>query len=193
MSIYRKYEWWYRGIHFFYEQEWPDDWIRILREAPHDIKEVRKYHFYVFNDPFENQFTEFLENILEMGSNFVELNTSKDQLEYLLAFCQYLNYYHERGEYPKYPMETLIDKGGDCEDTAIFMARVAYLLDYDYAFLDFPRHADLGIVPKYSGEFYGTYWKHNGKKYFYVSCNGKGCEIGNYNGEFGNLEDLHTL
>ncbi len=54
----------------------------------------------------------------------------KDYLDYLLAFTQYIQYqtdeeYMGYSEYWKFPLETLYDEGGDCEDTSILFAALA--------------------------------------------------------------------
>jgi hypothetical protein len=43
----------------------------------------------------------------------------------------------------------------------------------------------LGIAACYDGEFKGTYWKKEGKKYYFTSCNEKGFQIGEYPNKWG--------
>jgi hypothetical protein len=45
-------------------------------------------------------------------------------------------------EYPRYPIETLVDKGGDCEDTAILAASIIRGMGYGVVLLVFPKTAD---------------------------------------------------
>ena len=52
-------------------------------------------------------------------------------LDYILAFTQYIKYeYDEEAmsveEYWKFPLETLYDQGGDCEDTSILFIAIAH-------------------------------------------------------------------
>ncbi len=76
---------------------------------------------------------------------------AKDYLGYLLAFTQYIPYQTDEecmgySEYWKFPLETLFDEGGDCEDTSILFAALAIEsmkrldLDYDVALQILPGH-----------------------------------------------------
>jgi len=49
-------------------------------------------------------------------------------------------------EYPKYPLETLMEQCGDCEDQAILLAALLKLMGYAVALLVFPTHVALGIA-----------------------------------------------
>ena len=54
-----------------------------------------------------------------------------DFLGYLLAFTQYIEYQSDEEymgvtEYWKFPLETLYDQGGDCEDTSILFVAIAH-------------------------------------------------------------------
>ncbi len=75
----------------------------------------------------------------------------KDYLNYLLAFTQYIPYqtdeeYMGYSEYWKFPLETLFDNGGDCEDTSILFVALAHEsmeklgFDYDVALQILPGH-----------------------------------------------------
>ena len=61
-------------------------------------------------------------------------------------------------EYPRYPVETLFDRGGDCEDTSILTATILYEMGYDVALLilEDDNHCAIGIS---GGEgVFGTYY-----------------------------------
>lgn len=115
-------------------------------------------------------------------------------LRYCLAFSQSVAYATERGEYPRYPSETIMDGHGDCEDSAILFGGFARALDYECAFLLLGRsgflgfggwaHLDVGVVPSFPGEFEGQYYEFGGKRYYYCSCNGRGQPIGDIPEEF---------
>jgi hypothetical protein len=49
-------------------------------------------------------------------------------------------------EYPKYPLETLVEKQGDCEDQAILAAALLTCMGYKVALLILPPHVALGIA-----------------------------------------------
>lgn len=66
----------------------------------------------------------------------------------------------------RYPIETLIERTGDCEDTAILYASLAKALGADVALLLMADHVAIGLA----GNFSGTYYAFNGKKYFYLEA-----------------------
>ncbi len=49
-------------------------------------------------------------------------------------------------EYPKFPLETLVEKKGDCEDQSILAAALLAAMGYDVALLILPIHVALGVA-----------------------------------------------
>ena len=79
-------------------------------------------------------------------------------------------------EYPRYPLETLFERGGDCEDTSILLAALLTEMGYDVALLLFEDydHIGLGInmPPEYT--MYGNSWIHDDdRRYWYLDTLGK--------------------
>jgi len=79
-------------------------------------------------------------------------------------------------EYPRYPIETLVDNGGDCEDTAILAAALIDAMGYGVVLLRFPTHMAVGV--KGSDSLYGTYWTYQDQRYYYLETTGANWEIG---------------
>lgn len=75
-------------------------------------------------------------------------------------------------EYPKYPVEMLVDGRGDCEDAAILMAGLLDALGYDTVLLRYSDHMALGIrmneFNPYYAKYTPEYFEHGGKHYYYV-------------------------
>ena len=74
-------------------------------------------------------------------------------------------------EYPKYPIETLKEKEGDCEDSSILIGALLKLLGYEAVLVNFPAlsdeeagHMGLGVAGDYSGASY-TY---EDTQYYYL-------------------------
>jgi hypothetical protein len=79
--------------------------------------------------------------------------------------------------YPRYPLETLFDQGGDSQDTSILAAALLRRLDYDVVLFsyDSPKHMAVGVnIPGSLG--YG--WEFQAKRYFYLETTGEGLLIG---------------
>jgi len=113
-----------------------------------------------------------------------------DVASFILAFVQSLDYSNDPNgrEYPRYPAETLVDGGGDCEDTAALFASLvqcsavnidAVLLMYDYP--DQNGHMAAGIAGAYSGH---TERDQNGQEYYYCETTGEHFAVGQFPADF---------
>ena len=120
-----------------------------------------------------------------------------ETVNFAVAFGQSLPYTSDTvttsyDEYPRYPIETLVDNGGDCEDTSILMAAILYEMGYGVVLLSLPGHMAVGVLGGKGVD--GTYWEHNGKKYFYLETTGEGRGIGEippgYEGERAYIYDI---
>lgn len=116
---------------------------------------------------------------------------SRGRTEMVLRFVQSLTYTRDfdmspYGEYPRYPVETLFDQGGDCEDTSILLAAILIEMDCDVALLFFDEFDHMGLsiyFPEEAGiKMYGNSWIHddNGdgygdegeRRYWYLDTSG---------------------
>lgn len=80
-------------------------------------------------------------------------------------------------EYPRYPIETLYEQQGDCEDTSILMAALLKELGYEVGFLHLPGH--LAVVLRTAGDYSGgDYYEIDGRRYLYIESTGSGWNIG---------------
>lgn len=73
-----------------------------------------------------------------------------DAVSFILAFVQSLPNTSNSittgyDEYTRFPLETLVDGGGDCEDTSILFITLIRILGYDSVFIDLPRHLAVGL------------------------------------------------
>jgi len=108
--------------------------------------------------------------------------TEKEKVNFVISFVQSLPYTEDDvttpwNEYPRYPIETLFDRGGDCEDTSILVAALLDRLGYDVALLIllYEDHAAVGVSIE---GVYGSYYEHEGEKYFYLETTGDDWTIG---------------
>ena len=79
-------------------------------------------------------------------------------------------------DFPKYPLETLYDYGGDCEDTSFLLAAIFKELNYGCCLIAYDDHLAVGI--KGSNDMPGAYFEKDGVKYYYVETTGENWEIG---------------
>lgn len=100
----------------------------------------------------------------------------------VVAFVQSLPYISdldENGEaydYPKYPIETLMEGGGDCEDSTILLATMLKELGYGVAVIHYPGHILLGIAG--SNEESGLYFTVDGTNYYIMETTYPGWKWG---------------
>lgn len=122
------------------------------------------------------------------------IDRDREPVEFAIDAVQTLPYVPESvtadaDEYIKYPAETLVDGGGDCEDSAILLASVLQASPYaqDCALIHPPYHMGLGIA---GDEYGGTFYPYQGARYFYVETTGSGWEIGQLPEEYANTSAL---
>lgn len=116
----------------------------------------------------------------KLASSFMDkaAGSSKDKIEFVASFVQEaLPYVTEEKEYPKYPVETMVE-GGDCEDKAILLASFLKAMGYKTALLIFdgnPGHAAIGVDCPGAA---GSYYEKDGVRYFYLETTNKGWQVG---------------
>ena len=103
----------------------------------------------------------------------------QDRVDFVLSFVQSLPYTLDDvttgfDEFRRYAVETLIEGGGDCEDTTILVAAILRGLGEETALIFTPGHIAIGI----SGDFTGSSLTYNGIKYFYCETTGTGWIVG---------------
>lgn len=101
----------------------------------------------------------------------------KDQLSLVLSFVQSIAYAEDiattyRNEYPRYPVETLLEKQGDCEDTSVLAAAILTKMGYDVSLLLFEKFDHMGVGVNYYELEYGNSWIADGKRYWYFDTTG---------------------
>jgi len=104
-----------------------------------------------------------------------------DTANYILAFVQSLSYHDDKeltpyNDYWKFPIETLAEGWGDCEDTSILYAALMKAAGYDIVLLQMPDHMAVGVA--LSKPIFGAYIIYNGKRYFYAETTASGWLIG---------------
>lgn len=172
--------------------DFTDEMHSYVRRLSHAVPPIEEYERFIADDPYGEHILGLV--IDPFASHWGNMSDRTTLLRFCLAFCQSVPYANERGEYPRYPSETIMDGHGDCEDSAILFGMFARALDYECAFLLVGRsgflgiggwcHLDVGLVPSYPGEFSGQYYEFEGRPYYYCSCNGPGRPIGEIPAEF---------
>ena len=175
----KHYQWEYGGNLFSIELVIRKNIYKKLKAMPR-VELQRWAEEYVTNGIYP-EIRELAYQLFKCGQKYYEYG-SHEEISFVLSFVQSAIEYQEDiiddkpGEYPKYPIETLVEEQGDCEDVSFLGASLLKSMGYDVALLNYPGHIALGIA--------GTqlplegYVELNDKKYFYVEMTAKGWQIG---------------
>ena len=190
-AIMRKFTWKYGGIDWDWEAEIPKQLYQTLHDKPRPRTENCNYSVYVTQSLDDGFFQKLASALSAEG---VKLGFTNEQMvELAVLFVQTIPYSFDidttgREEYPRYPIETLIDGTGDCEDHSILLAELLRSMNYDAILLFYSgesgerAHMAIGVAD--NGNTYGTYYDHNGKSYYYIETTFAGWRIGDIPEEF---------
>lgn len=144
-----------------------------------------EYKNYI-NDPINSEYLDMLvENLNEIGDK--RGYTDGERVREVISFCQSFEYETdqestERAEWPKYPIELLYDRVGDCEDTALLLVGILSKMGYGCALIKFDDHIAVGLKGDQSID--GTYFENDGIKYYYIETTNRGWRIGEIPDEY---------
>jgi len=158
----------------------------------HDRIQTEDYSVYVTH-PFDDEYLKSVLGKLNVIAIQEDL-TESEKVNLLISFVQSLPYTYDNvstpyDEYPRFPIETLIYGGGDCEDTSILTAALLYEMDYAVILINPPGHMAVGI--DIAGT--GNYWTFEETNYYYIETTGKGWLIGECPEEFKVPSHLYGL
>lgn len=89
-------------------------------------------------------------------------------------------------DYPKYPIETLYERQGDCEDTSILMAAMLKEFGYEVGFLLLPSH--VAVALRTTDDYQGSaYYQIGDKRYLYIESTANGWKIGDIPEDYANV------
>ncbi|MCL2328456.1 MAG: hypothetical protein FWC39_08075 [Bacteroidetes bacterium] len=126
--------------------------------------------------------------------------------EYLTAFVQSIDYISDPdmtayggGNYCKHPIETLVERGGDCEDKAILLAALLDMFGKGAVLLHYEgRGSESGhyAVGLWCDNCKGTSYTRNGKRYVYIETTSNrkiGSEPEEYRDINGKIQEFPSL
>jgi transglutaminase-like putative cysteine protease len=98
----------------------------------------------------------------------------------ILRFVQSLRYETDLDSFSKYPLETLVDASGDCEDLAILAATMMKINGIETALIAYPDHVQVGIALDGVPSDYTdpVYYSKAGKIFYPAETSDLGWEIG---------------
>ena len=179
------YDWQYGGYNWHYDFPIEMKYINFYESQYRDPSFYDDLYVEYVNDPTDDQYIKdisqiFIDEVARIGWDKSRV------VNVAISFVQSLDYIAEEGEieYPKYPLETIHDGGGDCEDSSILLVSILKEMGYGCCLIGFDEHVAVGIL---SQDIYGTYYEVDGKQYYYVETTNTGWEIGQMPDEYHNL------
>jgi hypothetical protein len=168
-TLSRSYQWSYDGHPWNLTMPIPE--YLYIYYSKMDRAPVEDYSIYVTH-PLDDNFTASIATELKKQASG-RYYDDEETVNFAASFVQNLKYETEAGEYPKYPVETLFDKGGDCEDTAILTAALLQSMGYDAVLLRFSPveegdagHMAVGVAV--TGVSGGRSYSYDGQTYYYL-------------------------
>ena len=175
--ISRRYSWQYGGKEWVWEMEIPQALYDYYKKFPRPpTQNFSVYVTHPLDDTIIGNLVDEIERVA-LREAFGEL----EKVEFVAAFVQSFPYTSDSvttsyDEYPRYPIETLVDSGGDCEDTSILIASLLNSMNYGVAIIILPDHSAVGVLGREG--IYGSYYEYEGGKYYYLETTNTGWGIG---------------
>ena len=169
------YYWNFDGYSQSYRASVPKEMYEYYRGRPHDHD---NYHEYALSDYDREVVRNFANAFREHG---IRYNYTDEQIAFnIISFVSTLPYTYDSDttgfdDYPRYPVETLVE-GGDCEDRAILIAALLYELGQKTILIRLETHVSIGLED--NGNYTGQYYDVNGTRYYYADTGENGVEVG---------------
>jgi len=138
--------------------------------------ETSDYRGYILH-PYDDAYIEVMGREFDKIAAMDNL-TKVQEVELVTSFVQNLHYLTDDttgfDEYPKFPVESLVDEGGDCEDTSILLSHLLEAIEIETALLTLPGHMAIGVEMNATG----AHWDIGNTTYYYLETTVPGWEIG---------------
>lgn len=172
----RDFAWVFRGRRFslgfgFANSGDRETYLRVLSSLPARVSND-SYASYIVNDPY-------LKAIHDLAAALRDLYGGRPDsgfAEFVLAFVQSLPYVADPAratDWPRFPSEFLLNKGGDCEDSCITLVALLSKFGFDAQFLQMKDHLAVGVA----GPYHGACYRFAGKQYFYAETATNGAHL----------------
>lgn len=163
------YRWDYEGTELRIETSVHEDWYDVYRKMGRPSNRA----FYVTPN------VGIVKEIAQQLDNYLVQYNVRCKACFAIKFIQELSYVSDLNtgfdEYPKFPVETLVEENGDCEDMSYVAASIFKAMGIDVVVLKLPGHIAIGAA---CSDCSGSYYDHNGRRYYYLETTGEGWAIG---------------
>ena len=181
------YNWKYNTMEYQLSYNFDSSRYLYYINQDHSVKEYEDYIGFVTKDETA---------VVEIAQILRDLAKEKDfdnltEINFIMRFVQSLKYSEDNltecvGEYPRYPIETLVEQTGDCEDSSALLISLLESLGYETAMILIPEawddygHAAVGVnVTGAQGIYYIlNEGKENEIGYYYAETTAQGWKLG---------------
>jgi transglutaminase-like putative cysteine protease len=134
------YSWYYLGSFYTWTIHIPASRYNYFASLPRDKPTPADY---IMSDRGRGELDLVIEDLISLAASR-DLNEN-ERRDMVIAFVQSLPNNHwgavrDYDDYPKYPLQTLYDGGGDSQDTAILLTALLRLLGIEASLIETPRH-----------------------------------------------------
>jgi len=169
-------------------------YLNVTRESYEFYHELPGGYRYAFNFTYLEYFLTTNDSAirhLAYSLNYIATAQGFDnltRLNFILSFVQKaMTYYDDMKttgfyDYYRFPLETLVYGGGDCEDLALLLATIAHIIGYDVVLFvlnitynsNTEGHVAVGVHfdrinhSNYFSNYLRDYYIYGGKKYYYM-------------------------
>lgn len=179
-TIDRTYTWYSQGHEATARLRIPQELFDYYQAQPHRPQSPAEYKQYALTEQDRIYLHDLIGVLKEAGQN--KQLAARNDYRNVVSFVQSITYEkdldpetNQETEYWKYPIETLADGKGDCEDTAILTAALLKEMGYDVAMVILSDHAAVAIA---CDNCNGYYYPLDGKRYYYLETTGAGYSLG---------------
>jgi hypothetical protein len=181
----REFTWDYGGNHWVWNLNIPVALYNAYKAVPDSFRTKDGPSGYDLMVTTRDSFMQTLAVKLNQTAN--QLGYSPvDKVNFVLAFVQSISYNSDINttgseEYPRFPIEILVDQTGDCDCKADLFATLILSLGYGAVFINPPDHLAVGLL---GDNLQGTYWTYQNQTYYYAETTGIGFKVGDLPDEF---------
>ncbi len=186
----RLYTWEYAGKTWEWQTKLSEGLYVYFRNLPRPL--TQNYSVYVTHTA-DDTVIDFMASELSRAAQAEGLNKLQTA-ELTASFVQRLIYQLDIAtkqveEYPRYPVETLVDNCGDCDDKSNLLAALLDSMGYKVVMIIFPgEHGAIGIANLEGAS--GTSFKYNGTDYYYIETTDSGWKLGQIPDQYKGLEAI---
>ena len=181
----REFSWDYGGNHWIWNLSIPVSLYYAYKAVPDSIRTQNGPAGYDMMVTTKDSYMQTLTEKLNETANQLGYGPV-DKVNFVLAFVQSIPYSSDLNttgfeEYPRFPIEVLVDQTGDCDCKADLFATLTLSLGYGAVLINPPDHLAVGVL---GDNLQGTYWTYQNQTYYYAETTGIGFKVGDLPDEF---------